>query len=132
MLSGYHRTIGVMGREAAIWEIGEILAICLWPVTFWMPPWLQCRCEVRRLYLNRLGEKLWAWWDFQSYNATRRRFERVVLFWASQKPVGASVLYEVIRMARIRISRRTMERWLDELPLASFVQSGERVYGLRG
>ena len=114
----------------AWFEFGEILASCLWPVTFWLPPWLQCRCEARRTAFNKLGERLWCWWDLQGYAATRGRFVKVVMFWASQKPVGASTLYEAIRMARIRISRRTMERWLGELPLASFVQSGERVYGL--
>ncbi len=114
----------------AAWELGDITAIILAPLAWLLRPVWRCHCEQRREWLNEAGESFYRRWWPTSYAATRLWFQRVVLFWLNRRPMAESHLHAIVRQGGIRISRRGMQRWLDDLPVTYFVQSGERWYGL--
>lgn len=114
------------------WEFGEKLAWLLTPITTILPARFVCQCEQRRLFCNQLGEAFWRWRDADGYKATRKRFSSVTRFWLSQRLMVPADLQEVLQLAGLRLSERTIERWLGEEEwAASIVYSGVRRYGVK-
>jgi hypothetical protein len=125
------------------WELGEHVAVSLnavgltearWKRLAGRCPWLACRCDARRKWLNECGEAFWqtlrpeAWYRFRC---------------AWRKQVGHELLAGVLSAVAIRdnlsrigcgTSLHTFTRWMEELErtcaIASIAISGRKWYGL--
>lgn len=112
------------------WEWGEHVAAMLSPIASRLPKWLVCRCEERRAYLNSLGERCFKWLWSKQYAELKRRFQGVVLLVLERQVTPEPVLHDRLQVHGIRVSVRTMRRWLAEMPVKSLVMSGVTQYGL--
>lgn len=113
-----------------IWEVGEHAAAVLEPIGKMLPKRLQCQCEARRAWLNIQGENWWKWIFRRGFARYHRRFRMLVKLTLLDKVTPKSELHAKLQGHGLRISERTMTRWLEEMPVAWLVMSGEPWYSL--
>jgi hypothetical protein len=111
-------------------EIGEHVAIIAEPIKAILKRKCPTRCQNRRRWLNKKGEAIWKTGDPKGYAEARKRFTEIVMFWLGQRVTPAVELRGHVRRGGVPIGLDTMERWLAEMPVKSFTQSGETWYGL--
>ena len=126
IVMGTCKTCRHWNAPMALFELGEHAAFLLSP----FGRIVKCRCEARRRWLNVQGERLAMRLWPRSHENLLVRFSIVIIQTLRRRVVPAPELHAKLRRCGIRISYRTMERWLAPFPVASLVISGVKHYGM--